>query len=464
MSKSLKTIVFRRQVDFDQKEFIGDRELQEDYSSINFLKQQTELLFVLADGMGGHAGGEIASKASVDTFVKTFVDNPSESVPAKLGAALQQANNEINHLITSNPELDGMGCTLLGLYVSPQGIHWISVGDSPLFLMRKNQLTQLNADHSMAPLIEKSLLEGKITQDEAIHHPHRHILRSAVTGGELALIDSPASTFDLQAGDIIIAASDGILTLAADEILTTIQGVKTGPADTMTAALLAAVRNKRKPRQDNTTVQVFVTPKQWQSAGQGQSLKWLGIAAALVACLGVAAYFLIPNMDLKKLQEAAKQTIIEEKPVQVVKPLEITVPPSKEVESEVVKKDKPEETPPTKEKKEKGGNKDAKNNKPSTPPSSAITNPPVKKVPENTAPQIPGPPVNNPPSNTPPGSNPNGTPGPSTVVEPPKEVKKPEENKVVSPPTSVQEKPPAKEKEGPAPQAVQSAAETDKNK
>jgi len=452
MSKSVNTMVFRRQIDFDQKEFIGDRELQEDYSSINFLKQQTELLFVLADGMGGHAGGEIASKAAVDSFVKTFVDNPSESIPAKLGAALQQANNEISHLITANPELEGMGCTLLGLYLSPQGVNWISVGDSPLFLIRKNQLTQLNADHSMAPLIEKSLLEGKITQEEADHHPHRHILRSAVTGGELALIDAPASTFSLQAGDIIISASDGILTLSAEEILKTIQGVKSGPAESMSSALLAAVRSKRKPRQDNTTVQVLVMPKQWQGGGQTQPLKWVAIASVLVTLLGAAAYYFMQNTDLKKLQDAAKQSINEEKPVaQPVRPLEITAPPVKEVESEVAKKDKPEETPSTKEKKERGGNKDSKNNKPTTPPSAAITNPPVKKAPENTGPASPNPPVSNSPS-----ANPNGTPGVGAGVDPAKEVKKPEENKAGSPATSVQEKP--------APQVVQGAAETDKNK
>jgi hypothetical protein len=86
----------------------------------------------------------------------------------------------------------------------------------------------------------------------------------------------------------------------------------------------------------------------------------------------------------------------------------------------------------------------------------------VKKVPENTTPQNPSTAVINPPGNTP-VTNPNGTPSVGTV-DPNKEAKKPEENKAGSHATSIQEKPPTKEKEGPAPQVVQGAAETDKNK
>ena len=329
MSKPANPIVFRRQIDFDQKDFIGDRELQEDYSSISFLKNQTELLFVLADGMGGHAGGEVASKKSVDTFVRTFIDYPSESLPAKLGAALQQANNELANEVNANPALDGMGCTLVGLHISGQGINWISVGDSPLFLVRKNQLIRLNEDHSMAPLIEKSLRDGKITIDEANQHPQRHSLRSALMGSELALIDTPSTTFPLQAGDVVILASDGILSLADDEILKTVKSSLKSSAENMTSALLMAVRNKRRPRQDNTTVQVFIAPTDW-AAGSSKSLLWLLLSMCFFA-VAAMTYLYFSNVDNKKVQAPTKivEPVSTDEPV----PVPIPEPPQKGVDT-----------------------------------------------------------------------------------------------------------------------------------
>ena len=378
MSSSANATIFRRQFDFDQKEFIGERELQEDYSSINFLKQQTELLFVLADGMGGHAGGEVASKTSVDAFVKTFVDSTSESIQAKLGAALQQANHEISNLINSNTSLDGMGCTLVGMHISVHGINWISVGDSPLFLIRKNQLIRLNEDHSMAPLIEKSLRDGKITQDEARNHPHQHVLRSAVTGGDLELIDAPANTFALHAGDVVVLASDGILTLSDDEILNTVKGVEQRQADGITSALLSAVRAKRKPRQDNTTIQVFAVPKQWKGGANGNLGLWLAIGAAMLALAAGAAYVFTQKFDLKQLQDATSSKVEEEKIPQPIKPTELPTPTVKENDSEN-SKPKQEEVVNNnreKEKKETKENKDPKN--PKQPPTQTNIPPTVK--------------------------------------------------------------------------------------
>ncbi len=392
MSKPAPTTTFRRQIDFDQKDFIGERELQEDYSVINFLKQQTELLFVLADGMGGHAGGEVASKTAVDTFVKTFVEYPSESIPAKLGAALQQANNELASTISAQPDLDGMGCTLVGMHLGSQGANWISVGDSPLFLIRKNQIIRLNADHSMAPLIEKSLLEGKISQEEANNHPHRHVLRSAVTGGELALIDTPPNTYGLFAGDIVLLASDGVLTLTDEEILRTIKGVKSVQADSITSALLSAVRAKRRQRQDNTTVQVFVVPDTWKKGGGSASngSLWLALAAGCVALAGGLGYYLTINPEGSQLLNTQPAALEEVKP-----PQPIVLPPSPNAVGGT-----DNETPKTKV--EEGANspkerKEPKESKETKPPKAPVT----------------------PPKTTPPKTGPNANPGPTPKTNPP---------------------------------------------
>jgi len=404
MSKPVPTTTFRRQIDFDQKEFIGERELQEDYSVINFLKQQTELLFVLADGMGGHAGGEVASKTAVDTFVKTFVEYPSESIPAKLGAALQQANNELASTIKAQPDLDGMGCTLVGMHLGSQGANWISVGDSPLFLIRKNQIIRLNEDHSMAPLIEKSLLEGKISQEEANNHPHRHVLRSAVTGGELALIDTPPNTYGLFAGDIVLLASDGVLTLTDEEILRTVKGVNGLQADSITSAILSAVRAKRRQRQDNTTVQVFVVPDTWQKGGGSASNAslWLALATSFVAIAGGLGYYLTIHPEGSKLLSTQPEGVTEVKPPQ---PIELPPAPTANKEND---------NDTSKSKVEDGANspkdkKDPKETKETKPPKAQVT--PPKTTPPKTVPNT------NPGSTT--KTNPPGVANNETVITPP---------------------------------------------
>lgn len=259
-SQSGCSMLFRKNSDFAAKEIIGQRSNQEDYSLFRLIDNSASLLAVLSDGMGGHSSGEIASKMAVDSFEKIFNEYPSDSVPIKLGAALQQANSELAKSVHLRPDLEGMGCTLVGVYIGKRGLQWISVGDSPLFLFRDNKLIRLNADHSMAPLISESLKQGKITKEEAANHPNRHALRSAVMGEDLPLIDAPNSPIPVFKGDVIIVASDGLLTLSDKEIESIIFNGIGKPAETIAQLLISAVELKRHPRQDNTSVQVVVIP------------------------------------------------------------------------------------------------------------------------------------------------------------------------------------------------------------
>jgi hypothetical protein len=230
----------------------------------------------------------------------------------------------------------------------------------------------------MAPLIEKSLREGKITQDEAKHHPHQHVLRSAVTGGDLELIDAPANTFTLHAGDIVVLASDGILTLSDEEILQTVKGVGQRQADSLTSALLSAVRAKRKPRQDNTTIQVFVAPPHWKGGTKRNLGLWLGIGLAILALAAGGAYVLNQGLGLNQLQDATSTKLEEEKIPQTIKPTELPTqtPTVKESDSENLKPKQEEVVNSNKDKKDSKENKDPKN--PKQPPAQ-INNPPTVK-------------------------------------------------------------------------------------
>ena len=284
----------RKEIDFAGQAAVGSRSTQEDYAEFSTSQSKTELLAVLADGMGGHSGGEIASKTAVDAFHGSFNTYPSNSTPTRLGAALNQANTDLASAVKGSPALAGMGCTLVGMHIGVQGLQWISVGDSPLFLYRKGKLRRLNADHSMTPVIEESVRQGKITKEEAIRHPDRHALRSALTGDPLAMVDTSGEPFSLKKGDVIVLASDGLLTLTPEEITQVIKKQTGATAPAVASALIKAVTAKSKPRQDNTTVQVVIAPASLGAPYSTVStLLWRSAAslAAVVLFSAASIYF-----------------------------------------------------------------------------------------------------------------------------------------------------------------------------
>jgi protein phosphatase len=214
-----------------------------------------ELTAVLADGMGGHAGGALASTAACRTFIAAFASS-SGDVQARLDEALQLANLAIAEAVAEDPALSGMGCTLVGAAFGPGGLEWVSVGDSPLFLVRNGEIATLNEDHSLAPEIDKLAQAGKISWETARNDPRRHFLRSAVTGTEIELVDRSRRPLALEASDVIVLASDGIHTLAQDTILSVVSDHAASGPGAVADALLAAVEAAGDEFQDNTTVVV----------------------------------------------------------------------------------------------------------------------------------------------------------------------------------------------------------------
>lgn len=244
---------------FSAIQYIGQRELQEDFCQFRLLPDGG-LLAILSDGMGGHTSGEVASNGAVNAFDKSFMSYSGASISSKLGASLTSANTELARLIDANPRLNGMGCTLIGAYINRNGINWVSVGDSLLYLYRAGKLKQINEDHSMAPLIQESLRAGKITQQEAENYPNKNALRSALMGSEIPLIDSPEAPLKLIAGDILIIASDGLLTLSEKEIISAINKTYSLGAEIISNNLIKFVKEKNIKNQDNITVQVIKIP------------------------------------------------------------------------------------------------------------------------------------------------------------------------------------------------------------
>ncbi len=217
----------------------------------------TALVAVLADGMGGHAAGDVASTTICGIFLHHFA-NLDGTNPEKLSACLAAANTAIAAHVSANPGLAGMGATCVGLVIGETGLDWISVGDSPLYIHRRGTLLRLNADHSLAPLLDQMVADGKMDADTAKTDPRRHYLRSAVTGEELDLIDASDAPLALQSGDTVVLASDGLLTLEDDDLRRLVNAYSGDGATALAEALLRAVETAGVPHQDNTTVIVLV--------------------------------------------------------------------------------------------------------------------------------------------------------------------------------------------------------------
>jgi protein phosphatase len=216
------------------------------------------LVVVLADGMGGHTGGALASRTVCESFLAAYaaLDPGGEG---RLEQALEASNQAIAAEIEHRPHLGGMGSTVVGAALGPKGLEWVSVGDSPLYLFRHGDLALLNEDHSLAPALDQMVAEGRMSAEEARNDPRRHMLRSAVTGEPLELVDVSRKPLPLEPGDYVVLASDGIHTIEDAEICRVIAAYGEDGPDAVAGALIRAVEQVRDPHQDNITVVVVRT-------------------------------------------------------------------------------------------------------------------------------------------------------------------------------------------------------------
>jgi len=231
----------------------GARRYQED-TAMYAPEIDGRAICVLADGMGGHAGGADASRIACETFLASCRASVDAGPADILMRALDDANRAIARAADRMPENTGMGCTLVGAAFEAQGLTWVSVGDSLLYLWRRNSLAVLNDDHSLAPEIDRLAEAGVISWDEAMADPRRHYLRSAVTGEELELVDSPRDPIPIGPGDVLVLASDGLDALDESTISDVIAAGAAQSAKSIADALVARVEKAQIPGQDNTTV------------------------------------------------------------------------------------------------------------------------------------------------------------------------------------------------------------------
>ena len=218
-----------------------------------------DILLVLADGMGGHRGGAKASELAVAAVGETF-PAADGGIAARLRASVDAANDRVGEWASGDARYRGMGCTLVACVVTDDAdLHWISVGDSPLWLIgrapdeARRSIRRLNEDHSMRPVLEHMARLGQITPEEAGRGGHQ--LRSAVMGDPLTLVDEEAEPVRLEVGDRIILASDGVETLSIEQIRS-LGSANRSPSQVV-GDLLGAVEARDHPSQDNATALVY---------------------------------------------------------------------------------------------------------------------------------------------------------------------------------------------------------------
>ncbi|CAN5870827.1 hypothetical protein BH23ACT2_BH23ACT2_12040 [soil metagenome] len=222
-------------------------------------------LYGVADGMGGHQGGEVASALAVELTE----EHATEATLASLKAAVRVANRAIFERAGSDRDLHGMGTTLVAIQVvaGSEGteIAWVNVGDSRVYLLRDDQLIQLSHDHS---LVEDLVRDGQLTPDEAAVHPQRNILTRAL-GIDLD-VEVDGDTLQPFTGDRFLLCSDGLFNEVSTDQITAVLRRLADPDEA--ASELVRLANEGGGRDNITVVVVEVVDDGGRAAAASAAL------------------------------------------------------------------------------------------------------------------------------------------------------------------------------------------------
>ncbi|MBW2383325.1 MAG: Stp1/IreP family PP2C-type Ser/Thr phosphatase [Deltaproteobacteria bacterium] len=207
-------------------------------------------LYLVADGMGGHRAGQVASEMAAEAAIRAVeaLQGASVSPAEKLRHAVACANREIHNAAIQSEALRGMGTTLVSILVTAERLALAHVGDSRAYLVRNSKIRCLTDDHSV---VGELLRKQQITEAAAREHPHRHVLTRALGVREETLPDLAELT--PQPGDAFLMCSDGLIAHLSDSEILQVMLAKDDPQ--AVCEVLVDVANKRGGV-DNTTVLV----------------------------------------------------------------------------------------------------------------------------------------------------------------------------------------------------------------
>ncbi len=212
--------------------------------------QRKGRLAVIADGMGGHEGGQEASRLAVETVREVYDQAFHDDPQAALVESFAAAHSRIQEYAEQYPAFHGMGTTCTAVVLRGRQLYFAHVGDSRLYLVRDAHILRLTRDHSyVGRLVEN----GIVRAEDAEKHPQRHILTAALGAGMNVAVDGAEQSLALQDGDELLLCTDGLWGVVSDRELETAVN-RNAPAECC-AALVKLARERGGP--DNITLQVL---------------------------------------------------------------------------------------------------------------------------------------------------------------------------------------------------------------
>ena len=170
------------------------------------------LVFLVCDGMGGHAAGQIASELTAKTVIDVYLNHPSSEATVAIAGAVHAANRFVLDVARAVPSRRGMGTTLSGLVLLQDQAFTVQVGDSRVYRLRAGEMAMLTHDHTY---IEEAIRLGTMTPEEAEKHPYKHVLTRAV--GTEDSVNPDIEVHDSKPGDLYLLCSDGLLNHVGDD-------------------------------------------------------------------------------------------------------------------------------------------------------------------------------------------------------------------------------------------------------
>jgi len=206
-------------------------------------------LIVIADGMGGHKGGQFASAIAVESVRAAYLESEADSPGAELVAAVQSAHQAIQEFAREHPELEGMGTTCIAIVLRGSELIYAHVGDSRLYLVRNAVITQLTQDQTV---VNQLVQHGLLKPEEAADHPDRGVLTAALGIGAGVAAEVPEAPITLEPADVLLLCTDGLYDLVGDQELA---AATANPPSAACRALIDLA--KSRGGFDNITVQIL---------------------------------------------------------------------------------------------------------------------------------------------------------------------------------------------------------------
>ena len=192
------------------------RKANEDYFAHEKISEN-EYVFIVADGMGGHQAGDVASKLGTETFTKVYRDLREKNNP--INEVMQQSIKEANAAILAKASTDiskkGMGTTFSALVLLDMKAYIVHVGDSRIYLIREDNIQKITTDHTF---VEKMMEEGRLSEEEARNHPQKNILYMSL-GARESFAPIIIEDLEINNGDLFVMCSDGLNNMVSDDTI-----------------------------------------------------------------------------------------------------------------------------------------------------------------------------------------------------------------------------------------------------